>query len=38
MSILPFVLLIGSLLFYFGSRYYIGDMEKVAKINLEAEG
>jgi len=38
MSILPFVLLIGSLLFYVGSRYYNGDMEKVAKINLEAEG
>ena len=38
MSILPFVLLIGALLFYIGSRYYNGDMEKVAKINLEAEG
>lgn len=34
-SILPFVLLIGSLLFYLGSRYYVKDMEKVTKINLE---
>jgi MFS family permease len=37
MSILPFVLMIGALLFYIGSRYYISDMEKVAKIQLEAE-
>ena len=36
MSILPFVLMIGALLFYLGSRYYTSDMEKVAKINLEA--
>ena len=35
-SILPLVLLVGSLLFYLGSRYYAKDMEKVAKINLEA--
>jgi MFS family permease len=35
MSILPFSLLIGALLFYIGSRYYIGDMAKVAKIKLE---
>jgi MFS family permease len=37
MSILPFVLLIGTLLFYLGSRYYLSDMEKVAKVKLEAE-
>ena len=36
MSILPFVLMIGALLFYLGSRHYTSDMEKVAKINLEA--
>ncbi|HPF01642.1 MAG TPA: MFS transporter, partial [Bacteroidales bacterium] len=35
LSILPFVLIIGSALFYFGSKYYVGDMEKVAKIKLE---
>jgi MFS family permease len=35
LSILPLVLLVGSLLFYLGSRYYAKDMEKVAKINLE---
>jgi MFS family permease len=37
LSFLPFILLIGSLLFYLGSRYYSRDMEKVAKINLVAE-
>jgi MFS family permease len=35
MSILPFVLLIGSLLFYLGSKYYVKDLEKVAPVNLE---
>jgi MFS family permease len=35
LSILPFVLVVGALLFYLGSRYYEKDMEKVAKINLE---
>ncbi len=34
-SILPFVLLIGTLLFYLGSRYYLSDMAKVPKIKLE---
>ena len=34
-SILPFVLLIGTVLFYLGSRYYNSDMEKVTKIKLE---
>jgi MFS family permease len=35
MKVLPFALLIGSLLFYLGSRYYQGDMDKVAKVRLE---
>ena len=34
-SILPFVLLLGSLLFYLGSRHYVGDLGKVARIKLE---
>jgi len=36
LSILPFILMIGSVLFLIGSRYYVKDMDKVAKINLEA--
>jgi fucose permease len=36
LSVLPFVLIAGSLLFLAGSRYYVGDMQKVTKINLEA--
>jgi predicted MFS family arabinose efflux permease len=36
LSILPFVLVVGAILFYIGSRYYDKDMEKVAKIQLEA--
>jgi MFS family permease len=35
MSVLPFSLMIGALLFYIGSRYYLADMAKVAKIQLE---
>lgn len=35
LSILPFVLVAGSILFYLGSRYYEKDMDKVAKIKLE---
>ncbi len=35
LSILPFVLLIGALLFWLGSRYYESDIEKVAKVHLE---
>jgi MFS family permease len=35
LSILPFVLVIGAVLFYLGSRHYITDMEKVTKIELE---
>jgi MFS family permease len=36
LSILPFMLVIGAVLFYLGSRYYEKDMETVTKINLEA--
>ena len=36
LSILPFVLVAGAVLFYLGSRYYEKDMDKVAKIKLEA--
>jgi MFS family permease len=35
LSILPFILVVGAVLFYLGSRYYEKDMEKVTKINLE---
>jgi MFS family permease len=35
MSILPFFLIAGALLFYIGSKFYLKDMDKVAKINLE---
>ena len=34
---LPFVLLIGALLFWLGSRKYVADLNKVAKIKLVAE-
>ena len=37
MSILPFSLVLGALLFLIGSRYYVSDMEKVTTIKLEAE-
>lgn len=37
MSILPFSLVLGALLFLIGSRYYVSDMEKVATVKLEAE-
>jgi MFS family permease len=35
LSILPFILIIGALLFYLGSRYYEKDMAKVAEVKLE---
>jgi MFS family permease len=35
LSILPFVLMLGALLFYLGSRHYVNDMGRVTKINLE---
>ena len=37
LSVLPFVLLVGALLFWVGSRYYVKDLGKVAHIALEAE-
>jgi MFS family permease len=36
LSILPFVLLVGSLLFFLGSKHLEKDMNKVARIELEA--
>lgn len=36
LSIQPFILIIGAILFYLGSKHYEKDMEKVPKINLEA--
>lgn len=36
MGVLPFVLIIGSLLFYIGSRYYLKDMANVTPVQLEA--
>jgi len=36
-SILPFSLLLGGLLFLIGARYYVKDMKKVAHVTLEAE-
>jgi dipeptide/tripeptide permease len=36
LSILPVVLLIGTLLFWLGSRHYSNDLGKVAKIELHA--
>jgi len=35
LSVLPFVLILGAVLFYLGSRYYVKDMEKVVKVKLE---
>lgn len=35
LSVLPFILMLGAVLFYLGSRYYEKDMEKVTKIKLE---
>jgi fucose permease len=37
LSVLPFVLLLGTVLFWLGSRKYINDLGKVAQIKLEAE-
>jgi len=35
LSILPFVLILGALMFYMGSKHYVNDMGKVTKISLE---
>jgi Na+/melibiose symporter-like transporter len=37
MTILPFSLLIGAMLFFIGSRFYLVDMDKVANVKLEVE-
>lgn len=37
LSILPFILFIGALLFWIGSRHYVKDLGLVAQIRLEAE-
>lgn len=37
MSILPYVLLAGALLFFLGSRHYENDLNKVPEVNIEAE-
>jgi MFS family permease len=37
LSVLPFVLIIGALFFWLGSKYYVRDLENVTKITLEAE-
>jgi MFS family permease len=37
LSVLPFILLIGTVLFWLGSRYYNTDFKKTIKIELEAE-
>jgi len=35
LALLPFMLLLGALLFFAGSRFYIKDLDKTAKIRLE---
>jgi len=37
MALLPFMLIIGAVLFFIGSRFYVNDLEKTAKIRLEPE-
>jgi MFS family permease len=37
LSVLPAVLLVGSVLFWLGSRHYVKDLGKVVQITLEAE-
>jgi MFS family permease len=36
MALLPFMLVLGAILFFAGSRFYIKDLDKTAKIKLEA--
>ncbi|HWR74991.1 MAG TPA: hypothetical protein VN276_05110, partial [Bacteroidales bacterium] len=35
LALLPFMLLLGALLFFAGSRFYVRDLDKTAKIRLE---
>lgn len=37
LSILPFVLVLSSLLFYLGSKYYARDIDNVTKVQLEVQ-
>jgi MFS family permease len=37
MALLPFILVLGAAFFYTASRFYVRDLEKTAKIKLEAE-
>jgi MFS family permease len=36
LAILPFILLLGSFLFYMASRHYVNDLDKVAAVKIEA--
>ena len=36
-ALLPFMLILGALLFYIASRYYVRDLEKTVQIKMEAE-
>jgi len=35
--LLPFMLLLGAILFFAGSRFYVKDIEKTEKVKLEAQ-
>lgn len=37
LALLPFMLLLGAILFFIGSRFYVKDIEKTEKIKLEAQ-
>lgn len=37
LALLPFMLLLGAILFFVGSRFYVKDIEKTEKIKLEAQ-
>jgi MFS family permease len=37
LALLPFMLLLGTILFYIGSRFYVKDIDKTEKIRLEAQ-
>ncbi len=37
LALLPFMLLLGAMLFFAGSRFYVKDIEKTEKIKLEAQ-
>ncbi|HVN58432.1 MAG TPA: MFS transporter [Bacteroidales bacterium] len=38
LSILPFILVIGSVLFWMGSKYYTRDFDRTVKVELKPEG